>query len=45
MHYIISGAEAGDLVQMQCLAAGHVDILAADVAHIERHRAELDAAL
>jgi hypothetical protein len=43
--YIIAGAEAGDPVQQQCLAAGHVDILATDLAHIHRYRDELDAAL
>jgi hypothetical protein len=42
---IIAGAEAGDPVQQRCLAAGHVDILATDLAHIHRHRAELAAAL
>jgi hypothetical protein len=43
--YIIAGAEAGDPVQQQCLAAGHVDILATDLAHIHQYRDELDAAL
>jgi hypothetical protein len=42
---IIAGARAGDPVQQRCLAAGHVDILATDLAHIQRHRAELEAAL
>jgi Phosphotransferase enzyme family len=43
--YIIAGAEAGDPVQQQCLAAGHVDILTTNLAHIHRYRDELDAAL
>jgi hypothetical protein len=43
--YIIAGAEASDPVQQQCLAAGHVDILATDIAHIHRCRAKLEAAL
>jgi hypothetical protein len=43
--YIIAGAEAGDPVQQECLAAGHIDILATDIAHIHRYRAKLEGAL
>jgi hypothetical protein len=42
---IATAAEAGDPLQQRCLAAGHVDILTTDLAHVDRHRAELAAAL
>jgi len=42
---ITSRAAAGDPVQQRCQAAGHVEILAADLEHIARHRRELEAAL
>ena len=42
---IVAGAEAGDPVQERCRAAGHVEILTADLEHIARHRQELESAL
>lgn len=42
---IVAGADAGDPVQERCRAAGHVEILAADLEHIAHHRQELEEAL